>query len=90
MALSGFITYIILEQSSISDELSAPFVPVIIVIAVAYVVASIFLSVFSFAANTMLHAFFFDLEIGGGHTPPSLQQFIDSRDEYKEAQMKAT
>ena len=90
MALSGFITYIILEESSINEKLYAPFVPVCIVIAVAYVVSSIFLSVFSFSANAMLHAFFFDLELGGGHTPPSLQTFIDSKDEYKEAQMKAT
>jgi hypothetical protein len=85
MALSGFLTYVILEQSSLSEKLYAPFVPVLIVIIVAYMVASIFLSVFSFSANAMLHAFFFDCEIGGGHTPQSLQEFIDEKDEYKSA-----
>lgn len=90
MVLSGFLTYIILEESSVSEELYAPFLPVIVVVIVAYLVSSIFLSVFSFSANAMLHAFFFDLEVGGGHTPPSLQQFIDTDDNYKDAQRKAT
>lgn len=89
MALSGFITYIILDKSSIADDLFAPFVPVIVIVIVAYLVSSIFLSVFSFAANAMLHAFFFDCEIGGGHTPPSLQDFVESKEEFKAAQTMA-
>ena len=90
MGVSGFLTYIILEKSSISEKLFAPFVPVIVVIIIAYLTSSIFLSVFSFAANTMLHCLFFDCEIGGGHTPKSLQDFVDEKEDLKSAQQNAS
>lgn len=90
MGVSGFLTYIILEKSSISEKLYAPFVPVVVVIIIAYLTSSIFLSVFSFAANTMLHCLFFDCEVGGGHTPVALQEFVDEKEDLKSAQGKAS
>jgi hypothetical protein len=51
------------------------------VVVIAYLLASIFLSVFSFAATTILHCYIVDEEVKGSHAPPSLRAFIDRNEE---------
>ncbi len=59
--------------------------PIVIVVAIAYILSSIFLSVFSFSATAILHCFLVDEEVGGGRQPKSLQPFIDRNEEYNAA-----
>ena len=48
----------------------------------SYVVAGLFLTIFSFAARTLLHCFLLDEENGGGKdTPACLKSFVDYVDE---------
>jgi hypothetical protein len=54
------------------DKVYSPVFPVCVVVAIAYLLSAIFLSVFSFAANTILHCFVVDTEIQGGRAPQSL------------------
>jgi hypothetical protein len=55
-----------------------------LVLAYAYVVASLFLTIFSFSARTILHCFLLDEENGGSRdTPECLKKFIDDFDESK-------
>jgi membrane associated rhomboid family serine protease len=67
---SGFIAYLILMNSSIKEEIYSPILPVIIVVILSYIVGSIFLSVFSFSATAILHAFLLNEELGGNIHPP--------------------
>jgi hypothetical protein len=54
---------------------------------IIYLVASLFLSLFSFAATTILHCFIFDEDTGGqsGITPEALKPFLDKYDKGKDA-----
>ena len=85
--LSGWIAYlIIMNASSLKDTVYSPIFPVVIVVAIAYMLSSIFLSLFSFSSTTILHCFIIDSEISskGGktnmHTPQSLMPFIEKND----------
>jgi len=69
---SGWISYIIIVNSKLKDEVYSPVFPVIIVVVIAYLLASIFLSIFSFSATTILHCFIVDEEIKGNRAPKSL------------------
>lgn len=75
--LSGWLGYIIIENSTLKDEVYSPAFPIVIVVAVAYLLASIFLSIFSFSATTILHCFIVDEEVKGNRAPQSLRSFID-------------
>jgi len=85
MALSGWIAYIILMNSSLKDQIYSPITPVVVCVGIAYILASVFLSVFSFSATAILHCFLVDEEIGGNRQPKSLQPFIDHNDAYNRA-----
>jgi len=51
---------------------------------VAYLVGSLFLSIFSFACTAILHCFILDEDTGGSDfTPDSLQPFLDMNDARK-------
>lgn len=50
MILSGWIAYLIIMNSSLKENVYSPVFPVIIVVIIAYYLASIFMSVFSFSA----------------------------------------
>lgn len=81
MVSSGFIAYVILMNASIKEQIYSPIVPVVIVVILSYIVGSIFLSVFSFSATAILHAFLLNEEIGGSiHPPQSLEEFIRNND----------
>jgi hypothetical protein len=50
------------------------------VVCIAYLLASIFLSVFSFSSTTILHCFIVDEEVKGGRRPESLIPFIEANE----------
>jgi hypothetical protein len=79
--LSGWISYIIMMNSKLKDEIFSPIFPVIVVCMIAYILASIFLSVFSFASTAILHAFLIDEEVKGNRAPESLKSFVKRNDE---------
>ena len=78
MILSGWIAYLIIMNSEgLKDNVYSPVFPVIVVVIIAYLLASIFMSVYSFSASAILHSFLLDEEVKGGRTPKSLMEFID-------------
>jgi hypothetical protein len=87
IVLSAWIAYIILMESYLKDNIYSPIFPVIVVCGIAYIISSIFLSVYSFAANAILHCYLVDEEVKGGRTPPSLREFIDKNDNYNQAKV---
>ena len=58
----------------------------IIIVFIAYLLASVFLSVFSFSATTILQCFLIDQELSAKagrsaqHTPDSLKEFLEIND----------
>lgn len=81
---SAWICYIIIMNSGLRQSLYSPVFPIIVVIVIAYLLSSIFLSVYSFSATAILHAFLADEEIGGNRQPDSLKKFIDANDKHNE------
>jgi len=79
---SGWIAYLIMMNSDLKDRIYSPVFPVIVVCIIAYILASVFLSVYSFAANAILHCYLVDEEVGGNRQPASLQEFIDKNESY--------
>lgn len=88
--LSGWIAYLIIMNAAVlKDQVYSPVFPIIVVVGIAYLISSIFLSLFSFSSTTILHCFILDSELAeksGGksstHTPESLQPFIEKNEKY--------
>jgi len=70
--MSGWIAYLIIMNSELKDQVYSPVFPVIVVVAIAYIISSIFLSVYSFSSTAILHCFLLDEEIKGNRCPKSL------------------
>ncbi len=92
LVLSGWIGYLIIVNSSVlKDKVAAPIFPVVVIIIIAYLISSIFLSIFSFSAETILHCFLVDSEISAKngvsnvHTPQSLLPFLELTDKQLKA-----
>ena len=81
MGFSGLVGYFMIMGSDLKDEVYSPILPVIVIVIIGYLIGSIFLSVFSFSATTILHCYILDEEIEGRHTPESLQEFKKVNDE---------
>ena len=76
MASSAYITLLVVQYSY--PEVQQPFIPAVIILAVAYLVGSLFLSIFSFTCTAILHCYILDEDTGGSKfTPKSLQSFLD-------------
>jgi len=87
LAASGWIAYLILmNEKNLKENLQSPIFPVIIVVFVAYLISSVFISIFSFSATAILHCFIIDSELStkegrnNSHTPQSLQPFLEKND----------
>jgi len=77
---SAWLTLVVVKTQY--PEVQQPMLPAAIVAAVAYLVAGLFLSIFSFSCTAILHCFILDEDTGGSkHTPDSLQSFLDNCDE---------
>lgn len=82
MSFSAALTYILIKYQY--PEVSQPLVGSAIVAMVSYLVASLFLSVFSFSCTALLHCFIMAEDQGyNATTPKSLQPFLDLSDEQK-------
>lgn len=81
MIASGWIAYLILMNSPMKDQIYSPVFPVIVVVIIAYLLSSIFLSVYSFSSTAILHAFLLDEEVKGNRAPKSLQAFIQRNEQ---------
>jgi hypothetical protein len=85
---SGWIAYLIcMNEKNLKENLQSPIFPVIVVVFIAYLVCSVFLSLFSFSSTTILHCFIIDSELSkkegrnNSHTPKSLQPFLEINEE---------
>lgn len=67
MGVSAYATIIYIKSAY--PEVSQPFIPAIMVALVAYVVASLFLSIFSFSATAILHCFIMAEDSVGCNVP---------------------
>jgi len=82
MGASCYLTFLIIKETN--PNIQQPLVPAAVILMVSYLVGSMFLSVFSFAATAILHCFILDEDTrGGGNpglTPKSLQPFLEQLD----------
>jgi hypothetical protein len=79
IGVSAVLTYILIPQ--MHPEVTQPIIGAIIVAMVAYLVGSLFLSVFSFSATAILHCFILDEDKGGNaRSPECLEAFLDQND----------
>lgn len=76
MAASAYITILVIKNYY--TEVDNPFIPAILVAMFAYLVGSLFLSVFSFSSTAILHCFLLDEETGGSKmTPEFLKGYLN-------------
>ena len=79
MGVSILLTYILIPQ--MHPDVTQPIIGCGIVALVSYLVATLFLSVFSFSATAILHAFILDEDQGGNAAAPEcLEAFLDEND----------
>ena len=77
MALCGVATYFYTD-SAYGDVIQNPYGQCLVIMVLAYLVASVFLAIFTFTASTILQCFLLDEEVGGGNrTPDALQTFLN-------------
>jgi hypothetical protein len=81
MGVSGYITVLIIKSQY--PEVEQPFIPAGFVVMVAYVVGSLFLSIFSFSSTAILHCFIVSEDNNMDHVMPEcLKSFVDASDEH--------
>jgi len=77
---SVWLTIVLVDSQY--PQIQQPVVPSAIVGMIAWVVGSLFLSIFDFASLAILHCFIMDEDFGGSsRTPDSLKPFLDLNDE---------
>jgi len=81
---STYCGYLIITRSSLyEDELNSPLFPSIVFLLLAYVIASLFMSLYGMAVDTILHCFLLDEELCSKnsrppqHAPEQLKSFLD-------------
>merc|ERR1712202_64310 len=77
VGLSAYLTFLLVTQ--VTPEVQQPLFPAVLIGILAYLVGSMFLSIFSFASTAILHCFLLDEDTGGGNerTPDSLKPFLE-------------
>jgi|JI9StandDraft_2_1071091.scaffolds.fasta_scaffold422217_1 hypothetical protein len=82
-SITGLICFIILEGLQERGIIQSVMAPLILVFMISYIIASLFISVFSVASNAILQCFLVDTDIaeqnGHGeamHRPESLEGFV--------------
>lgn len=82
ISFSAALTYILIKYQF--PEITQPLIGSCIVAMVAYLVGSLFLSVFSFSCTALLHCFIMSEDQGyNANTPKSLEPFLNLSDEQK-------
>ena len=81
--LTTAVCLVILHMQS---EVESKFLPLLIIFVCAYIISSIFISVFDASANTILQCYLIDLDIARQsnldptHVPPTLAKFLGTQD----------
>lgn len=85
---SVWLTYLL--TTKFAKEVTQPILPAVLIGLVAYLVASLFLSVFSFACTAILHCFILDEDTGGDDslTPESLIPFMEKINSERATKLK--
>lgn len=80
MSTSAYLTILVIKSTY--PEISQPFVPAFLVAMAAYVVASLFMSIFSFTCTAILHCFILteDSPQCSANSPVGLLKFLDTQD----------
>ena len=79
VALSVWLTLLLIQSAA--PQVQQPYVPAMIVGIVAFLIASLFLTIFDFSASAILHCFISDEDFGGSrNTPESLKDFLEIND----------
>lgn len=78
---STFCGYLIVQHWVNEDDINNGFVPIIVFFLLSYVIATIILSVYGMAANTILQCFLLDEELnkhegGANHRPPAMEGLV--------------
>lgn len=80
MGASCYLTFLIVKEAK--PDVQQPLLPAVVILIVAYLVGSLFLSIFSFASTAILHCFILSEDTGNGvNCPQSLVSFLDQNDE---------
>ena len=81
VAASVILAYVIADQAY--PAIQQPLIPALLILTYAYVVASLFMTIFSFAARTILHCFLLDEETSDGAVtaPECLKKFLEINDQ---------
>lgn len=68
----------------VAESTSSPYFPCIVAGIIGYLIGAIFMSVFSFASDTLIQCFLLDEELGDlgkgrpeGNRPPEMNDFIE-------------
>lgn len=69
MAVCGIASYYYTDYAY-GDVIQNPYAQCIVIMVLAYMVASVFLAIFTFTASTILQCFLLDEEVGGGNRTP--------------------
>jgi len=81
---SMFLTIAIINEA-FTDTIEQPFIPAVIIGMFAYMIASVFLSVFDYSALTILHCFCLDEaqnpNAPSRNTPDGLKKFLEKDEE---------
>lgn len=89
MGASAALTFVYITNGY--PEISQPLFGTAIVAMVAYLVGSLFLSVFSFSCTAILHSFILAEDTGGNvPSPESLKAFLDYNDDQNAKKEKKT
>ena len=82
MGSSACLTYILIQN--MYPDITQPIVGTVVIALVAYLVGSLFLSVFSFSATAILHSFILAEDQGwDAYSPECLKDFIEQNDKVK-------
>ena len=80
--LTGLIAYIIIMNSKLNSQVTSPIFPTIVSAVIAYLISSVFLSVYSFASTAILHCFIMNEDIGVSDHPQCLNGFLQANDDH--------
>lgn len=95
LCTSGWIAYLIcMNEKNLKENLQSPIFPVVVVVFIAYLICSVFLSLFSFSSTTILHCFIIDSELSktdgrkNSFTPKCLEPFLEVNEQMNQSSSK--
>lgn len=85
MGVSCYLTFLLVKETK--PDVKQPILPAVIVLLIAYMVGSMFLSIFSFASTAILHCFILSDDVGNGvDCPEDLKPFLTANEDHNRKQ----